>query len=227
MTNTIAAYIASFSAESISNAFIYLIVLIFITSLFLAYLGRYKSFTHGTANSLTSLGILGTFAGIVVGLMEFNPSNIDGSIELLLEGLKTAFLTSLVGMAASILYKTIVSFYPKGNKQEHKVVSPEDIYQVMSQQLIVSNELLGAIKGDEDSSLTSQIKNLRLDMNDASKHQVKFFEMQLQKFESFQSILWEKMDEFAEMLSKSATEQVINALKGLCFQIRISAQIPS
>ncbi|ASK69472.1 hypothetical protein CF168_11660 [Shewanella bicestrii] len=213
MTNTIAAYIASFSAESISNAFIYLIVSIFITSLFLAYLGRYNSFTHGTANSLTSLGILGTFAGIVVGLMEFNPSNIDGSIELLLEGLKTAFLTSLVGMAASILYKTIVSLYPKGNKQEHKVVSPEDIYQVMSQQLIVSNELLGAIKGDEDSSLTSQIKNLRLDMNDAGKHQVKFFEMQLQKFESFQSILWEKMDEFAGMLSKSATEQVINALK--------------
>ncbi|MCV6022563.1 MotA/TolQ/ExbB proton channel family protein, partial [Escherichia coli] len=74
----------------------------------LAVLGKAPRFTASTTNILTSLGILGTFAGIVVGLMEFNPSDIDGSIESLLAGLKTAFLTSLVGMAASIVYKAIL-----------------------------------------------------------------------------------------------------------------------
>lgn len=213
MTNTLAAYIASFSAESISNGFIYLILVVFVTSLIFFLFRRFKKFTQSTANILTSLGILGTFAGIVVGLMDFNPTDIDGSIESLLAGLKTAFLTSLVGMAASIMYKATISFFPNRSKQSLKAIGPEEIFNVMSQQLKVSNELLGAIKGEEDSSLTSQIKNLRVDFGDASKQQAKYYELQLQQAESFQSILWEKMDTFGDMLSKSATEQMINALK--------------
>lgn len=108
MTNFLASTIASFSAESISNAFIYSILALLIVSAALAYQGKAPRLTASTTNILTSLGILGTFAGIVVGLMEFNPSDIDGSIESLLGGLKTAFLTSLVGMASSIIYKAIL-----------------------------------------------------------------------------------------------------------------------
>ena len=67
MTELLASFIASFTAESISNSFIYLILLLLVSSVILAVLGKAPRFTASTANILTSLGILGTFAGIVVG----------------------------------------------------------------------------------------------------------------------------------------------------------------
>ncbi|AUI87896.1 hypothetical protein BS333_16005 [Vibrio azureus] len=213
MTDFIASIIASYSAASISDAFIYTILLLLVASSILAFLGKAPRFTASTTNILTSLGILGTFAGIVVGLMEFEPTNIDGSIESLLAGLKTAFLTSLVGMAASIIYKAILGVIPQKGEDAVKGIGPEEIYSVMSAQLNASNELLSAIKGDEDSSLTSQIKNLRVDINDGNKSLVRHMEKAVEGSEQFQFKLWQKMDEFGDLLSKSATEQVINALK--------------
>ncbi|NVK70751.1 MAG: hypothetical protein HWE31_19075 [Vibrio campbellii] len=220
MTELLASFIASFSAESISNSFIYLILSLLVSSVILAVLGKAPRFTASTANILTSLGILGTFAGIVVGLMDFDPQNIDGSIESLLGGLKTAFLTSLAGMAGSIFYKAALGLIPQKELDESKSVGPEEIFSVMSQQLQASteqlnasNELLSAIKGDEDSSLTSQIKNLRTDINDGQRTLNDQFKQTTERNAEFQSTLWKKMDEFGELLSKSATEQVINALK--------------
>ncbi|WP_428354533.1 MotA/TolQ/ExbB proton channel family protein [Methyloprofundus sp.] len=75
--------------------------------------GKSPSYVNYSATLLTSLGILGilgTFIGIVVGLLEFNAEDIDGSIGLLLAGLKTAFITSLVGMSASIIFKVLGTF---------------------------------------------------------------------------------------------------------------------
>ncbi|OHY95622.1 hypothetical protein BI375_12715 [Vibrio rotiferianus] len=213
MTDFLASIIASYSAASISNAFIYTILLLLVASSILAFLGKAPRFTASTTNILTSLGILGTFAGIVVGLMEFNPTDIDGSIESLLAGLKTAFLTSLVGMAASIIYKAILGTIPQKGEDAIKGVGPEEIFQVMSQQLRSSNELLASIKGEEDTSLVSQLKILRTDLNDAQKEQTAYQDLKVAQTEKFQVTLWNKMDEFGDLLSKSATEQVINALK--------------
>ncbi|MFN1647549.1 coiled-coil domain-containing protein [Vibrio rotiferianus] len=213
MTDFLASIIASYSAASISNAFIYTILVLLVASSILAFLGKAPRFTASTTNILTSLGILGTFAGIVVGLMEFNPTDIDGSIESLLAGLKTAFLTSLVGMAASIIYKAILGTIPQKGEDAIKGVGPEEIFQVMSQQLRSSNELLASIKGEEDTSLVSQLKILRTDLNDAQKEQTAYQNLKVAQTEKFQVTLWDKMDEFGDLLSKSATEQVINALK--------------
>ncbi|EEX38485.1 chromosome segregation protein SMC [Vibrio metschnikovii] len=213
MSDFISSFIASYSAALISDAFIYTIVILFIVSLYFAFKGKFPRLTASSTNILTSLGILGTFTGIVVGLMEFDPTNIDGSIESLLAGLKTAFLTSLVGMAASIIYKAAIGAIPQKSEETVKSIGPDEIYSVMSAQLKASNELLSAIKGDEDSSLTSQIKNLRIDINDGNRSLVLHMEKAADSRDQFQIRLWQKMDEFGELLSKSATEQVINALK--------------
>ncbi|HAS8421897.1 TPA: hypothetical protein I7747_04695 [Vibrio vulnificus] len=213
MTDFLASIIASYSAASISDAFIYTILLLLVVACILAFVGKAPRFTASTTNILTSLGILGTFAGIVVGLMEFNPTDIDGSIESLLAGLKTAFLTSLVGMAASIIYKAILGTIPQKGEDAIKGVGPEEIFQVMSQQLRTSNELLASIKGEEDTSLVSQLKILRTDINDGQKEQTAYQNLKITQTEKFQVTLWQKMDEFGDLLSKSATEQVINALK--------------
>lgn len=58
---------------------------------------------------ISSIGVLGTFIGITLGLINFDPNNLDESIPLLLGGLKTAFFTSLAGMIGSIILSKIVS----------------------------------------------------------------------------------------------------------------------
>ncbi len=60
---------------------------------------------------IVGLGILGTFFGIFIGLQTFDPRSIQESIPPLLDGLKTAFLTSIAGMGISMLltvFQTIV-----------------------------------------------------------------------------------------------------------------------
>jgi len=52
---------------------------------------------------ISTLGVLGTFAGITMGLYYFETSNLSTSIPLLLSGLKTAFFTSLAGMVGSLV----------------------------------------------------------------------------------------------------------------------------
>lgn len=54
-----------------------------------------------------SIGIFGTFWGIFVGLSEFDSTNIQASVPPLLEGMKTAFCTSLAGMLGSLMLKAV------------------------------------------------------------------------------------------------------------------------
>lgn len=63
---------------------------------------------------VSTLGVIGTFLGITLGLTKFDPQKIDESIPTLLEGLKTAFFTSLAGMTGSLfLSRTISRIFDK------------------------------------------------------------------------------------------------------------------
>lgn len=57
-----------------------------------------RSALRFSQSATTVLGILGTFIGIGLGLIEFDTNNIEQSVPPLLEGLKTAFLTSIFGI---------------------------------------------------------------------------------------------------------------------------------
>lgn len=58
---------------------------------------------------VSTLGVLGTFGGITLGLWFFNTKELNDSIPLLLSGLKTAFFTSLAGMIGSLVLNRMVS----------------------------------------------------------------------------------------------------------------------
>ena len=58
---------------------------------------------------ISTIGVLGTFLGITRGLMSFDTAILDQSIPILLNGLKTAFFTSLLGMSGSLILNRIVS----------------------------------------------------------------------------------------------------------------------
>lgn len=64
------------------------------------------------AGTLVGLGLLGTFLGLTLGISGFDSSsaqNIQNSIQTLLGGMGTAFITSLFGMFLSMVY----SFFDK------------------------------------------------------------------------------------------------------------------
>lgn len=67
-----------------------------------------------TSNFPSTLGVLGTFVGIFIGLVDFDVQNIQESVPGLLGGLKTAFVTSIVGMVCSM----IVKLYYKADADE-------------------------------------------------------------------------------------------------------------
>ena len=76
-----------------------------------------KNTKRNFKNEIVSLGVLGTFLGIAIGLFQFDVSDIKTSLPLLLEGLKTAFITSGVG----IFFSIIISIY-KPYKQNNSEV---------------------------------------------------------------------------------------------------------
>lgn len=62
------------------------------------------------SGTLVGLGLLGTFLGLTYGIYNFDSTNtekINESIQGLLSGMGTAFLTSLVGMSTSLLFTAI------------------------------------------------------------------------------------------------------------------------
>lgn len=78
------------------------------------YIGEYEinNYTHRRMvemlpDILTSLGILGTFMGLVWGLRGFNPVSYEAmasSISSLVDGIKVAFITSIYGIVLSMVF---------------------------------------------------------------------------------------------------------------------------
>ncbi len=218
-------------AALITDFFLFTLIILFALSLAWKRKDKHHVFTNYTPTLLTSLGILGTFTGIISGLLDFNTHDIDGSIGSLLAGLKTAFITSLVGMLLSIAYKVIVSTGVFSRVNEVGVDEDDieigDLYQVMKRQADGIDHLKRAISENDETSLVGQFKLLRSDLADNQKTVNKTLtatsesiadllvvsQTQQESFKQFEERLWIKLQDFADMLSKSATEQVIEALK--------------
>lgn len=124
--------------------------------------------------------------------------------------MKTAFITSLFGMLFSIVYKVFVSLgiltVARSEEVDEDQIGAAELYTVMVEQRDGIMSLNHAIGSGDESSLTGQMKLLRSDVNDAEKHSRR-------EFNEFQEKLWIKLQDFADMMSKSATEAVIEALR--------------
>lgn len=298
MSNILIEVLASVSAGKVTGFFVDFIVVAALLCLVLHLVGWLKKLTTYAPGLLTSAGILGTFTGILIGLMDFDASSsqaIDSSIGALLDGLKTAFITSLVGMAAAIIYKLITSIVPAGilmawrtgkpGREEEAVedATGNDLLRAIQQgneqqashQALQQQELERlnkSLTGEGDSSLSTLIGKQRLEnrefnealckrldalqetsqtmagrleaqqarfaeglttFNGTAQQQLEVLEgvgqamsRQEERFERFAQDLEQQLAGFAEMLSKSATEQMIEALKNVIaeFNDRLTEQ---
>ncbi|MCK9238441.1 MAG: MotA/TolQ/ExbB proton channel family protein [Pseudomonas sp.] len=259
-------FFKTLSAEMITNIFIWTIIIIWVLSCVWAALGKKSNFISHAPTLMTSLGILGTFIGIVIGLMYFDTTNIEGSIPALLEGLKTAFITSVFGLLAAISFNILNTLFFNGMTAKRNAkaaaqasdttakeeITPLDIFnslesqrEIMSatqQSMLLLNQ---GITGNEEGSLVGQFKMLRADQAEQAKslryieqhlnveqpesmaHQllekntqlndnfVAFTQQQNENNKTFEDKLFKALEEFAEMMSRGATEQIIEALKNV------------
>ena len=152
-----------------------------------------------------SLGILGTFLGIFIGLLNFDTGNIDDSIPNLLGGLKTAFFTSLFGMVASLLLKYQFGFYENKEIQTEKATGSEPI-ELLRQTANgiaslsdtvnkIGETVVKCFRAEEEYSLLSQLKLIRMEMGDLRRHITK------------------SLDEFGKKVAELGTEAMIQALQ--------------
>ncbi len=72
-----------------------------------------------------TLGILFTFLGIAIGLWNFDSNNIEKSIPELMDGLKTAFIVSIFGVALLVVFSFWTNI--KRKQLENGVLSQETI----------------------------------------------------------------------------------------------------
>jgi len=69
-------------------------------------------------SQIVSVGVLGTFVGIFIGLQGFDPKDIINSVNEILVGLKTAFFTSIVGMSVATTLSVIQKFTRESKSEE-------------------------------------------------------------------------------------------------------------
>lgn len=151
-----------------------------------------RRMSNAAPGLMTSLGVTGTFVGIVIGLLAFDVLAIDESVPGLLEGLRTAFITSVIGLAASIVFRmgrTVVS------ETEMDSDAAEDPVALLRKIAIASERQAEALGGDRSDSLSNQIKLLRSGQSDGFDAQIKAFE------------------DFAEQMAENNSKALIEALE--------------
>ena len=117
------------------------------------------------SGTLVGLGLLGTFLGLTVGISGFDSSdsnNIQQSIQNLLGGMGTAFITSLVGMFCSLLftafYKTIrnklhQNLYSFTEELDETYYIDDNSLQELNQSVLVE-KMIKAVQAELSSKFT-------------------------------------------------------------------------
>jgi hypothetical protein len=127
----------------------------------------------------TTLGVFGTFVGIFFGLQDFDVDRITESIPTLLEGLKTAFLTSIVGIILSFIFgrwsQRVLNQVEKttATSANNELSALQEIIKVLTESKKEADKnaqtLNKSLVGDTDNSVSTQFVKLRNQIADNQK----------------------------------------------------------
>ncbi len=183
---------------------------------------KYNPYLYNSIPSIfTTLGVLGTFVGIFFGLQKFDVNNINDSIPTLLEGMKTAFLTSIIGIILSLIFKTIGQLVLRSvelkepPKQTDELSALSEIINVLKENKNETNSNLKllntALIGDTDTSISTQIIKLRNHITDNQNEQEKQSEIlnkiQLSLTGNEESSLLTQLEKLRSTLHDNVAEQ--------------------
>lgn len=174
------------------------------------------------ASELTTYGILGTFSGILLGLAPFlfsNQTDITQHIHGLISGIAVAAICSICGMGLALLSKNEqrkASLIAQTSQSLQQTGATADtlasLLQDLLTQAIIQNKQIWTLQksmvGDEETSLTSHIQEMRL------------------SFVHRQDKLVESFEGFAATMAKTNSEALIEALNDVVrdFNVKITEQ---
>jgi len=193
------------SDSDVSNAFTVVIILVGVIGFCFRMVKKRNNFVLIFPSIAISLGILGTFTGIYIGLIGFDVSNISASVPQLLEGLKTAFTTSILGMSVSIVLRIVYEIKDIFEDDKREIDDPVPLLQEITKGIenlgVSSKEIERAIvacfRSEEEYSLLSQLKLMRQEITDTRRETIKSFE------------------NFAEKFSEMGTKALVKALENV------------
>ena len=165
-----------------------------IINIFLMVYFNYKfdrfSVVHGP-EILTTVGIFGCFLGIALALLDFDAAKVSTSVPKLLEGVKTAFWSSVSGIFGSLLIKARYRFH-----KEPILQSPGSVKAASLDDVVIALESLKtSFIGDGENSLITQFKLMRAEQTELSKKLIHSF------------------DEFSERMVQDNSNALIEALR--------------
>ena len=123
-----------------------------------------------------TLGILFTFLGIAIGLWNFDSNNIEKSIPELMNGLKTAFLVSIFGVALLVVFSFWTNI--KRKKLEEGVLSDET--QAIYKLIETVKEFRSDLTFTDENDNVIKIGNVFRDIYQESKKQSNLYYSQTQ-----------------------------------------------
>lgn len=102
--------------------------------------GKFRYHPQILHSIVISLGLLGTFIGIIYGLYHFDPENIHSSLPQLLTGLATTILTIISSIITSLLLKLFPGFYGIRKEKNAILDNQPDMMKEILVQLIAIKE---------------------------------------------------------------------------------------
>ena len=154
---------------------------------------------------IVSLGILGTFSGMILGLWHFNTQDIFSSVPRLLEGLKLAFLTSIFGIAVSVFLSVLQAQPEKKSDTDTVMRDIKQQLETANQKLDTSNQALAVIL--DNGTVMRDIKQLLETANQALGvivDDVKQFKTTYQRYQRQQRFILLSSD--GQTLPETATQ---------------------
>lgn len=172
-----------------------------------------QAIEHGPS-TLTTIGVLGTFIGITLGLVNFDVSSIESSIPSLLEGLKTAFLTSIAGIIAGLAVK-IRKFKLSREATGEEEFTPERFQSMFAEHLetqqavaTTMKEVSELLSSNRESSVSSILERLRNQLADQHKDALSQISRHHQESR-------EDMAQFVRELAEQSTKGIIEQLESV------------
>lgn len=150
----------------------------------------------------TSIGILGTFVGLVWGLKDFQPSNYEAmtsSVASLVDGIKVAFLTSIYGIGFSIIYTS-------GMKSEYSALT-ENLQLFLDR---FHTYVMPSAETESMNLLVASQKNQTAAMNQMAEQ---FSVKMADSFEKVITPTFKKMNDSLDTLVSSVTRCQEDAVK--------------
>ncbi len=165
----------------------------------------YNSHSAGHAPTiLTSVGIFGTFLGVALGLLDFNTGDIQASVPALIDGLKTAFWTSIAGLLGALIVKfrhLIAVLRQREVAEEYRAATVTDLANLLG-------EIRDSLNREEAGGLRAALVGIQQDQN-----------THLQQFR-------ESMESYQSRMVKANTSALITAIKAVMrnFNTQINEQ---